>query len=102
MIVHFRVLSLIFNRWEGWPLLQAALARMHKAGSVTLGDYRTIMRLSQFADRAMALSEPAHFTDVPKGSLKFEQPSAIYKSAEGRHFFSKRLTPVCNKTLTQR
>jgi len=94
LIVHFRVLSLIFNRWEGWPLLQAALARMHKAGSVTLGDYRTIMRLSQFFGRAMALNEPAHFTDVPKGSLKFEQSSAIYKSAERRHgFFEK--TDTC-------
>jgi hypothetical protein len=94
LIVHFRVLSLIFNRWEAWPLLQAALARMHKAGPATLGDYRTIMRLSQFSGPAMTLNEPAHFTDVQKGSLKFEQPSDMYKSAERRHgFFQK--TDTC-------
>jgi len=52
LIVHFRVLSLIFNRWEGWPLLQAAPAGMYKAVPATLGDYRTIMRLSQFGERA--------------------------------------------------
>ncbi|MGU9808665.1 MULTISPECIES: hypothetical protein [unclassified Pseudomonas] len=91
MIVHFRVLSLVFNRWEGWPLLQAALARMHKAGPATLGDYRTIMRLSQFAGPAMALNERAHLTDAPKGSLTFEQPSDIYKSAEPRPGFFRKV-----------
>jgi len=43
-----RVLSLVFNRREGWPPLQAVPAGMHKVAHATSGDYRTAMRLSQF------------------------------------------------------
>jgi hypothetical protein len=86
LIVHLGILSLILNRWEGWPLLKAALTLTHKAGPVTLGDYRTTIRLSQFF--ADGITKSGGLYNFLKNA-QFMAPS-----------FLQLLTWACNKTLT--
>jgi len=85
-LYYFQPLALIGNR-EGCSLLKAAPTGRHKVEPATLGDYRTIMRLSQFAGAIIKTGLHDSIGLTPAFMSATSQP---------------RLTRACNKSLTQR